>query len=328
MRIIQFVQNSQLKVALVESYDQVRVLNASGGTYQLAMEAIDTEKSLAQVIGEKYTNERLDYQTIIDNQMLLPPITHDDPSRWLVTGTGLTHLGSADARAEMHAKLAGDEELSDSMKMFQLGVEDGKPNIGEVGAQPEWFYKGDGQCVVAPEQPITMPNFAEDGGEEPELTALYVIGSDGTPYRVGFAIGNEFSDHVTEHFNYLWLAHSKLRSCSYGPELLIGDLPEHLEGTSAIQREDKLLWSKSFLTGEANMAHTISNLEHHHFKYDQFRRPGDLHVHYMGTATLSFADKVKTQIGDRFDITIPAFGRSLRNTLVQASPESVQVKAL
>ncbi len=328
MRIIQFVQNSQLKVALVESYDQVRVLNASGGTYQLAMEAIDTEKSLAQVIGEKYTNERLDYQTIIDNQMLLPPITHDDPSRWLVTGTGLTHLGSADARAEMYAKLAGDEELSDSMKMFQLGVEGGKPNIGEVGAQPEWFYKGDGQCVVAPEQPISMPNFAEDGGEEPELTALYVIGSDGTPYRVGFAIGNEFSDHVIEHFNYLWLAHSKLRSCSYGPELLIGDLPEHLEGTSAIQREDKLLWSKSFLTGEANMAHTISNLEHHHFKYDQFRRPGDLHVHYMGTATLSFADKVKTQIGDRFDITIPAFGRSLRNTLVQASPKSVQVKAL
>ncbi|MBD1555801.1 FAH family protein [Vibrio sp. S9_S30] len=328
MRIIQFVQNNQLKVAQVESYDQVRVLDTAGGTYQLAMDAIHAGKSLAEVIAEKHTSERLDYQAIIDNQWLLPPITHDDPSRWLVTGTGLTHLGSADARAEMHAKLADEEALSDSMKMFLLGVEGGKPNAGEVGAQPEWFYKGDGQCVVAPEQPISMPSFAEDGGEEPELTALYVIGNDGTPYRVGFAIGNEFSDHVTEHFNYLWLAHSKLRSCSYGPELLIGELPEHLEGTSAIQREEKVLWSKSFLTGEANMAHTIGNLEQHHFKYAQFRRPGDLHVHYMGTATLSFADKVKTQVGDRFDITIPAFGRPLRNTLIQASPESVQVKAL
>ncbi|CCN82290.1 putative fumarylacetoacetate hydrolase [Vibrio nigripulchritudo SFn27] len=328
MRVIQFTQNNTLKAAVVESIDQVRVINTTGGTYELAMEAIESGKPLAAVIDARLSDETLSYQSLVDSQALLPPITHEDPSRWLVTGTGLTHLGSADARAEMHAKLSGDEELSDSMKMFQLGVEGGKPNAGETGAQPEWFYKGDGQCVVAPEKPITMPDFAKDGGEEPELTALYVIGNDGQPYRIGFAIGNEFSDHVTEHFNYLWLAHSKLRSCSYGPELLIGDLPENLEGISTIHRNGERLWSKTFLTGEANMAHTIANLEHHHFKYEQFRRPGDLHVHYMGTATLSFADKVQTQVGDQFEISIPAFGRSLRNTLAKAPEQSITVKAL
>ena len=44
--------------------------------------------------------------------------------------------------------------------------------------------------------------------------------------RLGFALANEFSDHVTERGNYLWLAHSKLRPASFGPEMLLGDLPQ------------------------------------------------------------------------------------------------------
>ena len=43
------------------------------------------------------------------------------------------------------------------------------------------------------------------------------------------------------------------------------------------------------------MSHTIANLEHHHFKYGLFRQPGDVHVHMFGTATLSFADGIKTR---------------------------------
>ena len=184
---------------------------------------------------------------------------------------------------------------------------------GKEGAQPEWFYKGDGSIVVAPESPFTVPSFAQDAGEEPELVGLYINASDGTPFRLGYAVGNEFSDHVTERANYLWLAHSKLRACSFGPELLIGELPEHLEGTSRIVRNGQTLWEKPFLTGEANMAHSLSNLEHHHFKYPQFRQPGDVHVHYFGTATLSFADGIRVQDGDRFEIELPALGRALRN---------------
>ncbi len=102
------------------------------------------------------------------------------------------------------------------MKMFKLGLEAGKPRAGEEGAQPEWFYKGDGGSIVAPENAFASPSFAQDGGEEPEIVGLYLIGPDSTPHRLGFALGNEFSDHVTEKFNYLWLAHSKLRQCSFG----------------------------------------------------------------------------------------------------------------
>jgi hypothetical protein len=78
------------------------------------------------------------------------------------------------------------------------------------------------------------------------------------------------------------------------------------------------------------MSHTIANLEHHHFKYDIFCQPGDLHVHFFGTATLSVADGIKTQAGDVFEIEAPAFGAPLRNELqfAPATAGATKVKAL
>ncbi len=61
------------------------------------------------------------------------------------------------------------------------------------------------------------------------------------------------------------------------------------------------------------MSHHIANLEHHHFKYALFRRPGDLHVHFFGTATLSFSDGIKARDGDIFEIEAPPFSLPLRN---------------
>ncbi|WP_110675462.1 AraD1 family protein [Salinicola sp. RZ23] len=316
MRLIQCRHDGRLTVGLVVNAGSVQVVAAEEGVYGLARQAIAEGRPLSEVVEAALTETRLDYAALVDNGELLPPLTHPDPAHWLVTGTGLTHLGSADTRSAMHAATLVDEStLTDSMRMFRMGVEAGKPAAGEVGPQPEWFYKGDGDCVVAPEAALRSPSFAQDAGEEPELAGLYVIGDDGTPWRVGYAVGNEFSDHVTERFNYLWLAHSKLRACSYGPELLVGELPEHLEGTSRIVRDGQTLWEKPFLTGEANMAHSLANLEHHHFKYRNFRRPGDVHVHFFGTATLSFADQVRVEPGDRYEIELPALGRPLRNTL-------------
>ena len=332
MRLIQCDHQGQVRAALVESEEQVRLLDCD--TYTLANRAISAGQPMSDAVTAAMTDTRLDYQALVDDKRLLPPLTHPDPAHCLVTGTGLTHLGSADTRSAMHAQSqkqaqAAEEDMTDSMRMFKLGVEGGKPNAGETGAQPEWFYKGDGQCVMAPEAEIPSPAFAQDAGEEPELAGLYVIGEEGLPWRVGYAIGNEFSDHVTERFNYLWLAHSKLRACSFGPELLIGELPAHLEGTSSIQRNGETLWKKPFLTGEANMAHSLANLEYHHFKYPGFRRPGDVHVHFFGTATLSFADNIKVREGDRFEICINEFGRPLRNSLrIETDTPAITVKAL
>jgi hypothetical protein len=160
------------------------------------------------------------------------------------------------------------------------------------------------------------------------MAGIYVIGKDGTPFRLGFALGNEFSDHVTERINYLFLAHSKLRWCSFGPELRLGALPGNVNGMSRILRGGKTIWEKPFLSGEDNMSHTIANLEYHHFKYRLFREPGDVHIHMFGTATLSFADGIKTEAGDVFEISESQFGLPLTNSVAWEKAEKVKVKSL
>lgn len=307
-----------------------RIVKDAASVYALAMEATRSGEGLAALIDRRGLGDAVDLEAAYHEGRLRSPISHPDPAHLHLTGTGLTHLGSAATRDAMHKKLVddGEEQLTDSMKMFRMGLEGGKPATGTVGVQPEWFYKGNGAFAVAPGAPLVSPDFARDGGEEPEIAGIYVIGDDGTPFRVGFALSNEFSDHVTERVNYLYLAHSKLRNASFGPEILVGALPEDIRGTSRILRDGKPLWEKPFLSGEANMSHSIDNLEHHHFKYTLFRQPGDVHVHMFGTATLSFADGVRTEAGDVFEISAPDFGLPLRNPLSMADAAPVRVKAL
>jgi len=305
--------------AIVRDDAGARTVPGAATVYDLALAAATGGRTLAAVIAARGPGEAVDLPALAAAGRLTLPIIHPDPAHLHVTGTGLTHLGSAAARDAMHAKLAGGAEtLTDSMKMFRMGLEGGRPAPGAVGAQPEWFYKGNGHIAVAPGDALTAPGFAGDGGEEPELAGIYVIAPDGTPCRIGFALGNEFSDHITERVNYLWLAHSKLRQASFGPEIRLGDCPSDVRGTSRILRGGRVIWEKPFLSGEANMSHTLANLEHHHFKYPLFRQPGDVHVHMFGTATLSFADGITAEAGDVFEIAAPDFGLPLRNPLAFA----------
>ncbi len=329
MRLVQFHSGnpSDIRVAVVsEDGKSLEVVSNVAGTYALARLAIKTGKGLAAMVADLGVAETLDYDSIVAEGRLLPPITHPDPAHMLVTGTGLTHLGSASTRSAMHA--TADDKLTDSMRMFKAGLDGGRPAPGEVGTEPEWFFKGDGSWVVAPGQSLELADSSLDGGEEPEVAGIYVIADDGTPFRVGYAIGNEYSDHVLERRNYLLLAHSKLRTSSFGPELLIGDLPLEIKGTSRILRNGQVLWEKPFASGENNMSHSIANLEHHHFKYARFRRADDIHVHFFGTATLSFADQIKTEPGDVFEISAEGFGKALINPLVATLAPKTGVQPL
>ena len=314
--LVQFSQGGGRGVAALDTEGQAFVLSGAETTLQLAQQALAAGSSLA-ALAEQRMGGLIDLAAVT----LLAPIDHPDAAHLLVSGTGLTHLGSAEGRDKMHQAAAGGENLTDSMRMFLMGEQGGKPVPGSAGVQPEWFYKGDGSILVAPDAPLVMPAFAEDGSEEPEIAGIYLIGEDGLPVRIGFCMGNEFSDHVTERGNYLWLAHSKLRQAALAPELRLGELPADVRGISRIRRDGAVLWEKPFLSGETNMSHAIPNLEHHHFKNSLFRRPGDLHVHFFGTATLSFADGIQTREGDVFELEADAFALPLRNPLQRAPDE-------
>ncbi|MES3099312.1 AraD1 family protein [Sphingomonas faeni] len=328
LRLLQHVGVDGTRSVIAATSEGAAFVTGVDSVRALAERAIADGTDLAAAIAACGTGDSVDIAAELAAGCLTSPIDHVDPAHLIMTGTGLTHLGSAEGRDKMHRAAADAEKQTDSMRMFLEGVEGGKPAAGTRGQQPEWFYKGDGSGLVAPGAPLAMPDFAEDGGEEPELAGIYLIGPDGTPFRLGLCLANEFSDHVTERHNYLWLAHSKLRQASLGPELLVGTPPEHIEGASRIHRDGALLWEKPFLSGEANMSHSIANLEAHHFKYHLFRRPGDVHVHFFGTATLSFADGVTTREGDVFEIEAAPFTLPLRNTLTKAAQQPVVVKAL
>lgn len=327
MRLMQLKLEDGKRAVAANMGDGYRLVNGYATTRALALAAMG-QGGLAAIVEKAGLGAAVDAAAALASGRVLAPIDHDDPAHCYVTGTGLTHLGSAATRDAMHKKLGEEEVLTDSMKMFRMGLENGKPADGQRGVQPEWFYKGDGSFVAGPGEPLVSPSFALDGGEEPEIAGLYVIGPDGQPFRAGFALSNEFSDHVTERINYLYLAHSKLRPCGLGPEMIVGDLPQDIRGTSRIRRNGEVIWEKPFLSGESNMSHTIANLEHHHFKYAPFRRPGDVHVHMFGTATLSFADGMKPEPGDVFEISAAEFGLPLCNPLAADKKDAPEVKAL
>ena len=328
-RLVQIQNGLTRRVALVEE-PHLRVLAGVESIYELAANLDAAGGSLAKISREWLLIRPLDYDEVYSGKSdwkLLPPIDHPtEPARCLVSGTGLTHFGSAANRQRMHE--ARESELTDSMKMFRWGVEGGKPAPGRIGVAPEWFYKGCGTILRAHGEPLEVPAFAEDGGEEAEIAGVYFVGENGTPRRIGMAIGNEFSDHQFEKKNYLNLAGSKLHACALGPELVIDPEFQSVPGKVTIGRGGRELWSKEIVTGEKEMCHSLANLEHHHFKYALFRQPGDVHVHMFGTATLSFADGIKTEPGDVFEIAESQLGLPLTNSVAWDKAETVKIKAL
>ena len=330
-RLIQIKRGHVRRVALVEE-PGVRLLESCSSIYELAHIAIEVGEYLSDLERKRARLDTIEYDPIYRGESewkLLPAIDHpEEPACCLVSGTGLTHLGSARNRQSMHA--AQEEDLTDSMKMFRWGVEGGRPAAGHIGTPPEWFYKGNGCLLRAHGEPLEIPCYAEDGGEEAEIAGVYLIGPNGQPYRVGLAAGNEFSDHQFEKKNYLNLAGSKLRSCALGPELVLDPEFESVPIVVTIDRDGKALWSKTFRSGDSEMCHNLANIEHHHFKYQAHRRQGDVHVHFFGTDCLSFSDNIRLADGDIMQIAVAGYGRPLRNPVCseKAAPEIVNVVPL
>jgi len=326
IRLVQIQKGPVRRVGLAGE-PGIRLVDKFNTVYSLAWAAITGNTTLTALIEKHATSEELEYDPIYlgrSEWRLLAPMDHpDEPARCLVSGTGLTHYGSARNRDAMHQTKT--EEITDSMRMFRSGMEHGRPEPGRIGVAPEWIFKSVGTIVRACGEPLTVPSFAGDGGEEAELVGVYLIGPDGKPYRVGMAVGNEFADHRFEKTNYLNLAGSKIRTCSFGPELAIAPDFRSVPGLVRIERSGKTLWSKEICSGESEMTHSLGNIEHHHFKFDSHRRPGDVHVHFFGAHSISFGDNLQLADGDVAEIRFEGFGRALRNPIAVVKEPDVLV---
>ncbi|MGA8110542.1 MAG: AraD1 family protein [Acidobacteriaceae bacterium] len=331
MHLVQIARGNERRVAVVRE-PQLALLRDVHSVLALAQRALAEGRPLTALAEGLLSAEALRYDDVYDGRSewkLLAPIdVPGDPWRVTVSGTGLTHLGSARDRQAMHEAPTAQQEaqMTDSMRMFEWGRQKGRPPEGTVGIAPEWFYKGDGSMVRGPSAALEIPGYAEDGGEEAEAAAIYVIAEDGTPWRIGMTAGNEFSDHVFERRNYLNLAGSKLRTCSIGPELAVGAEFSDVAGQVRILRGNEVLWEKAIRTGEKNMCHSLANLEHHHFKFAAHRQPGTVHVHFLGADCLSYGEGVRLQAGDVTEVQFENFGRALRNVIVRDEPLTVPLR--
>ncbi|MDE0593258.1 MAG: GguC family protein [Dehalococcoidia bacterium] len=341
MRVVQFViPGAGRRVGFVDGDDVVDVTSST-----TSLSSVFDVFELSQAVGKSFDetltgaafegSDRLNYAELLaaevggDSTYLIAPFDHPDDHRVIVSGTGLTHTGSMKSRDQMHSvdAVPTEEPATDSAKMFQMGIDGGKPNPGERGTSPEWFYKGNGTIVRGPGEGLEIPAFALDGGEEPELGGCYFIDKNGVPNRVGFALGNEWADHETERINYLYLAPSKLRSCALGPELITDFSFDELELECTVERDGEMIYESGPLySGEGYMSHTLANCEDHHFKYPLHRVPGDAHIHFFGTSQLSYSSRDwKFQPGDMITISAEGFSAPLRNTVVAGDPSEGHV---
>ena len=333
MRVVQFMipgQGRRLGVIEDETVIDLTSCDSSLTSVYAAFQAAFAKQvslnQFLQAAADSPKNARYSYSELLERTpeeeaaCLLPPVDHPNPHCLLITGTGLTHTGSMQSRDQMHAS-ADAANQTDSARMFAMGLEGGKPSPGKRGVSPEWFYKGNGSILRGHRDRLDIPGFALDGGEEPEIVGCYIIAPDGTPRRLGLTLGNEWSDHETEKINYLYLAPSKLRTCSIGPELITDCDFDDLTLRCTVQREGQIIYESGDLkTGEEFMCHSLANCEDHHFKYPQHRQPGDVHLHFLGTSKLSHSTRDwKYKTGDEIRIEAPGFSSPLINTVQQTS---------
>src|SRR5262245_32555969 len=97
MRLFQY-QNGDKRAVAATDGSAARVVNGATSVYALAQGAVDGGRKLGDVIASRGLGAAVDAAAVLADGKMLPPIDHPDPTHLHVTGTGLTHLGSASTR--------------------------------------------------------------------------------------------------------------------------------------------------------------------------------------------------------------------------------------
>src|SRR3984957_11442534 len=122
VHLVQIINGSSRRVAVVEE-PNVRCLIDVQSVYELVQRCLSRGISLSDQALELANGEVLNYDAIYSGasewHLLAPIDVPGTPSRLMISGTGLTHLGSAKERQAMHlADTAKAETVTDSMRMF------------------------------------------------------------------------------------------------------------------------------------------------------------------------------------------------------------------
>src|SRR5262249_35945506 len=92
-----------------------------------------------------------------------------------------------------------------------------------------------------------------------------------------------------------------------------------------IERGGRTPWDKKICSGEQEMCHSMQKLEHHHFKFEAHRRPGDVYFPFLWADCLSFGESIQLAGWDVMEIGFQGFGRALRNCVHVDRPPSKRI---
>lgn len=285
------------RVALVNG-DELHLLSTYRTAYAFATAAIETGQKLRELLSADLSGIVLDYREVYalrSGWRFLPSFDHPEHTACcLVSGCANAHGASSNTPP----------------------------------TAPPWFTKGNGMHLRAHGEPLTIPAFAQGGAEEAELAAVYLIGPDGVPRRVGLTPGNEFADAAMAAQNPRLLSRAKLRTCAIGPELALDAEFQDVAGSVAIERSGVPIWCKEIRTGEKYTAFRLGQIEQHHFEFEPHRIPGDVHVHFLGGSVSSYGEGVVLDQGDQVVIQWEGFGLPLRNPIRREPAATHPVESL
>src|SRR5690606_30396443 len=115
LRLVQLTAPDGRRCIAADLGHGARCVDGIGTVYELARAALAERSTLEDCARRHVSPEAVDLERAEREGRLLPPIDHPNPAHLLLSGTGLTHLGSAETRDRMHREAAG-EELTDSMR--------------------------------------------------------------------------------------------------------------------------------------------------------------------------------------------------------------------
>jgi hypothetical protein len=132
-----------------------------------------------------------------------------------------------------------------------------------------------------------------------DLAAIYIVGPDGAPRRVGvspaLAIGG--------------LA----RNIFLGPELVLDPVIASVEGSAKLLRAGAKVWEHRYSSRGGPLLYALASLEPDHFAYADHHRPGDAHVHFIARRLFPGSPTTPIRPGDQVEVQWDGLGMALAN---------------
>ncbi|MEE1831338.1 fumarylacetoacetate (FAA) hydrolase [Streptomyces sp. SP17KL33] len=192
---------------------------------------------------------------------------------------------------------------------------------------PKWFFKGFGDWVRLPGEPLDVPARPVALIEEPEVALVYVNDADGTPHYAGYTFANDLCDIGLHRKDPGYNPYCKLCDTALAPWLFLGPPPRSVNGRVSIVRDGATAWEGSFDCGGDALYFPIQGMVEHLFSFPAVRRPGLVNYVLLGADEASFHDGFRIADGDRVSIDVKSHGVAFENAVRYVSPAPLGASA-